>query len=121
MSLFHFALVGIGGFFGSMARFAISRKYNSKEKLLPRGTVIVNLSGAFLLGLLTGADSGRDYLLFAGTGFMGAFTTFSTLKLEAIQLNISKKKKALFLYIGITYAVGILLAYLGYLSGSYMF
>ncbi|AGX04611.1 MULTISPECIES: CrcB family protein [Bacillus] len=118
MSFYHFALVGIGGFFGSMARFAISRKYNSKEKSLPTGTIIVNLSGAFLLGLLTGAHLDQKYLLFAGTGFMGAFTTFSTLKLETIQLHIGQKKKAFFLYIGITYFFGILLACLGYLTGK---
>jgi fluoride exporter len=121
MSFFHFALVGIGGFFGSMARFAISRKFNNKEKLLPAGTIIVNLSGAFLLGLMTGADLGRDYLLFAGTGFMGAFTTFSALKLETIQLHISKEKKAFFLYIGITYTFGLILAYLGYMAGRYIY
>ncbi|MDT0163333.1 MULTISPECIES: fluoride efflux transporter FluC [Bacillus] len=118
MSIFHFALVGIGGFFGSMARFAISRKYNSIEKTLPIGTIIVNLSGAFLLGLLTGAHLDQNYLLFAGTGFMGAFTTFSTLKLETMQLHIGQKKKALILYIGITYVFGIFLAFLGYLTGN---
>ena len=48
-----------------------------------------------------------------GTGFMGAFTTFSTFKLEAIQLHMDKRKKELILYNVLSYGGGILLALLG--------
>lgn len=43
-----------------------------------RGTLAVNLVGAFLLGVLAGADVGGAWRLVAGTGLLGAFTTFST-------------------------------------------
>lgn len=57
-------------------------------------------------------------ILFFGTGFMGAFTTFSTLKLEMIQLYLKKYKKEFLFYTGITYGGGLILAYLGYVIGG---
>lgn len=51
-----------------------------------RGTLLVNLAGAFALGVLTGADLSPDALLVAGTGLLGAFTTFSTWVHECVGL-----------------------------------
>lgn len=48
-----------------------------------RGTLVVNVVGSFLLGLLLAVDPGRDALLTLGAGFCGALTTFSTFALEA--------------------------------------
>lgn len=47
-----------------------------------RAILIVNLAGAFVLGMLTGAGVGSDGMLFAGTAFLGSLTTFSTWMLE---------------------------------------
>jgi CrcB protein len=119
MSGLHILLVGIGGFLGAIARFTLSKQLNNKfHHFLPIGTLTVNLLGAFLLGMILGAKIDPMYVLLLGTGFMGAFTTFSTLKLEMIQLQLNKYKKKFFLYLAITYVGGIALAYLGFLIGS---
>ena len=109
------AFVAIGGFFGAISRFGMSNwikgKYPSK---FPIATLIINLLGAFLLGLIFGANLSNLWRLLLGTGFMGAFTTFSTFKLENIQLLQTKGNwKILFLYIGLSYTLGILLAFIG--------
>ncbi len=74
--------------------------------------------GSFLLGYLLGIAEDDELTLFLGTGFMGAFTTFSTFNLEAIKLIESKEKIAGIFYIAITYAGGIILAFLGMLAGK---
>ena len=75
--LIHLLLVGIGGFFGAIARFSFSQMLNNKSPFrIPIGTLTVNLVGAFLLGIITGIAANTMIALFFGTGFMGAFTTF---------------------------------------------
>ncbi|WP_243524222.1 fluoride efflux transporter CrcB [Bacillus pseudomycoides] len=109
-------LVGIGGFCGAIARFSISNAMKEKYgTLFPYGTLFVNIVGSFLLGLLYGAEVSSTWLLLCGTGFMGAFTTFSTCKLEIVQL-IHKREGAL-LYLVISYMLGIFSAFLGFYIG----
>ena len=52
----------------------------------PWGTLAVNLSGAFTLGVLAGATISEDAYRLAGTGLLGAYTTFSTWALESHRL-----------------------------------
>lgn len=111
-------LVAAGGFFGAISRVAASKKINQYNKReLPISTLVVNLVGSFLLGLLIGLKMNHSLFLLFGTGFLGAFTTFSTFKLENIQLHIKKKWKTLILYIGLSYSLGILLAFAGFKIG----
>lgn len=96
-------LVAIGGFFGSTLRFHISVKAN--KHLL--GTWIANIAGSILLGIffhlrVVGTLSDWTWLLL-GTGFCGAFTTFSTFGNETLQLIIDKKYEH-----AVTYIVGSL-------------
>lgn len=113
----HILLVGMGGFCGAIFRYFFSKKLNGEK--LPVGTLAVNLSGAFLLGAMTGANLSTTTALLLGTGFLGAFTTFSTLKLEMAQLQLKKEHRLFILYTAITYGGGIALAYLGYWLGSF--
>lgn len=120
MTAINILLVGIGGFFGAISRYSISKKLNSKSTLeLPIGTLAVNILGAFLLGIITGATSNTMIVLLLGTGFMGAFTTFSTLKLEMVQMHLNHYKKTFILYTIVTYGMGIILAYAGYIVGQF--
>ena len=80
--------VGVVGGLGAMARFLLDGAVTGRVRArFPWGTLAVNLSGAFLLGVLAGADVGGDAYRIAGTGFLGAFTTFSTWMLESHRLG----------------------------------
>jgi len=118
VTLYHVLMVGIGGFFGAIARFSISQILNKPSFRIPMGTLTVNLSGAFLLGVIIGANADTMIALLLGTGFLGAFTTFSTLKLEMIQMYLKNYKKEFLLYSVTTYGGGLILAYIGYRIGA---
>ena len=110
--------VSMGGFFGAISRFAISRLQNKTG--FPYATLSVNLIGAFLLGLLLGMDVKDHVYSLMGIGFMGAFTTFSTLMLDAVKLKKEKKKKLYYSYLLSSYTIGIILAFSGLLLGRWI-
>lgn len=70
--------VGLGGALGAAARFLIGTRIATPG----RATLAVNVLGCFILGLVTGAQVTDSLLLFAGTGFCGALTTFSSFAVE---------------------------------------
>ena len=84
-----YVLVGVGGFIGANARFVLARWIGLLiDTRFPLGTFVVNISGCFALGvvgtlvlqrLVPNSDALR---LAVGVGFLGAFTTFSTLGFE---------------------------------------
>jgi CrcB protein len=88
-SLLPYLLVGVGGFLGANARFIVARWAGMLlETRFPLGTFVINMSGAFLLGIvgtivaekvIPNSDTVR---LALGVGFLGAFTTFSTFEFE---------------------------------------
>lgn len=119
MIMVGFILVGIGGFFGAVSRYKIAVVMNKKTKTaLPSGTLTVNILGSFLLGIMTGLSISHKFELLFGTGFMGAFTTFSTFKLENIQMHANKQGHLLVLYLFLTYGVGLTAAFIGLIIGS---
>lgn len=82
-------LVMSGGAIGAGARFAIGQLARGAD--FPWGTLIVNLTGALLMGLLAGALLRQGALagsvwLFLGVGVLGGFTTFSAFSLDAVAL-----------------------------------
>ena len=80
------AVLVLGGL-GAIGRFLLDGLVSGRiQKDFPLGTLAVNLSGAFLLGLLTGLALEGDALLLAGTATLGSYTTFSTWMLETHRL-----------------------------------
>ena len=111
--------VALGGFFGAISRFTISRKL-SDHSAFPLGTLTVNLIGSLSLGFIIGLELPSNIALLLGTGFLGAFTTFSTLSLEMVNMIQNGQKKQWIPYVIVTYGGGLLLAYIGFLSGTLM-
>nr|WP_242529497.1 fluoride efflux transporter CrcB [Priestia flexa] len=112
-------LIALGGFLGAIARYVLSTWMNQKSTTgFPIGTLCVNLVGSFLLGILVGNGMTSGVYSFLGVGFMGAFTTFSTFKLENIHLHEKKMHTVLFPYLAFSYIGGIVLAFIGMLVGA---
>lgn len=110
----HLIWVGIGGFAGAIARYAAVETIGKRiSSSLPAGTLFVNLLGAFLLGLLYGSTGNTELTLLIGTGFMGAFTTFSTLQYELLQFSRSRKWRTFAVYVLISTVLGLVLFWLG--------
>jgi CrcB protein len=91
--LLPYLLVGLGGCFGAIARFAMGNLVSSRvASAFPLGTFVINLAGSFLLGLVGTLVSQRlvehpeTLRLAVGVGFIGAFTTFSTFEYETSAL-----------------------------------
>lgn len=94
--------MALAGSLGAYARFSFGR-FNRE---FPWGTFAVNVSGAFALGVLVGAGVDGDALLICGTGFLGAYTTFSTWMVET--------RTAGLVYLAASMAAGLAAAALGF-------
>ena len=82
--------VGVFGAAGAYARFAVAAAVTARQPGdFPWGTFVVNLTGGFALGVLTGAGVTGDAIFVLGTGFMGGYTTFSTWMVERTYLFVS--------------------------------
>lgn len=102
-------LIGIGGAFGSIARYSLGDVISKRAKSkFPFGTFIINVTGAFLLGIVTSLDVNKNVLLFFADGFCGAYTTFSTFMYEGFNLFEDKKKLNAFIYILSSLILGVL-------------
>ena len=77
-----FVLVGLGGVAGALARHLLGERIDARTG----DTLAVNVLGSLALGALLAAPVGESVLLLAGTGFCGAFTTFSTFAFETVRL-----------------------------------
>lgn len=105
-------LVAIGGTFGTAARHLLGDAIGTAHDF-PLGTFLINVVGAFALGALLeglarhGADAGhrRTLRLLFGTGFMGGFTTYSSLAFDSDALLRSDHAG-----LGITYALATVIA-----------
>jgi CrcB protein len=111
-------LVGVGGFFGAIARYAAGLAVNGIVSTpFPAATLLINVSGSFLLGLLA-AQTIKNGLpesvfLLLGIGFFGAFTTFSTFSVEAVELFKVGRTFLCALYIVISPTTAVLAAFIG--------
>lgn len=114
-------LVATGGFLGAISRSIISKKLNNKFPLIYLGTFVVNILGSLLLGFLVNIHLYTSVNLFIGIGFLGSFTTFSTFKAENISLVQARENRQFIIYLFLTYTIGILFAFIGFLFAKILF
>ena len=109
--------VAVGGLFGVLARWGITRLTLHHEALL-WSTVGINVVGSFLLGLLVAENwFGRDLREGLGVGFLGGFTTFSTFSVQfVLDIDGGEPGRAA-AYLATSVLGGILAATAGYVLG----
>ncbi|MGG0176571.1 fluoride efflux transporter CrcB [Gottfriedia acidiceleris] len=113
----NYLLILIGGFFGAILRYIIGLSIHPLSNGFPIQTFLINIIGCFFLGFFLPMAKVKlkpEYTLLIGTGFTGAFTTFSTFSLENVILMDEKKLLVSLVYIISSLVVGISLAYLGF-------
>lgn len=109
----------LGGL-GAVCRLLVDRAVSARFKVasgFPVGTLAVNLSGAWLLGLLGALAISPPVALLAGTAFVGAYTTFSTWMLETQRLGEERRGRTAAANIVISLVLGVAAAWLGQLIG----
>jgi len=114
-------IVGIGllGGAGAVARFVVDGSFAGRGRAgFPLGTLAVNLTGALALGLLVGAGASSDALRLAGTGLIGAYTTFSTWAFESHRLAEDGQGRLGALNFLLSLALGIGAAWFGRKVGA---
>lgn len=111
--------VGVLGGVGAILRFELDGLVQRRlAGTFPFGTLVVNLVGAFVLGLLAGAGVGGNAFLLAGTGLIGAFTTFSTWMLETERLGEDGDDRFALANVLVPVAAGLAAAVAGWAVGA---
>lgn len=111
--------IGLGGFLGAISRYFIKNIhiYHYKESV-PLNTLIINVTGSFVLGLLLTValeiwEMNDDIRLGITTGFLGAYTTFSTLCKETAALFSKGYYYSAVSYITMSTVIGLAAVYFG--------
>ncbi len=124
LSLFFVTIVGLAGAMGAATRYLLGRFVAERVNAqFPLGTLVINVTGAFLIGLLF-ALAGHKIIsasqqAILATGFLGGYTTFSTMSWEGTQLWRSGRTVGSMLYLGGSIALGLVFAVLGLLAGGW--
>ncbi|MCR8845982.1 fluoride efflux transporter CrcB [Paenibacillus sp. SC116] len=117
------AAAAVGGIIGAWLRYGISLLYPFDSAIsFPYATLFINVIGAAFLGWFTAYIICKQNLspywrTFIGTGFTGAFTTYSTFALETVQLIQMNRLLTAIIYQGLTIVLGIGAAAAGYRCG----
>jgi CrcB protein len=111
--------VGVGGMGGAVCRYLLGNWIKVAQDSIPVGTLVINLSGSFLLGVFLTLFGERvkvsnNIRLFGSSGFLGAYTTFSTFTVELTDLFRSGYIFSGLLYIVLSLIGGMLAVWLGF-------
>ena len=114
--------VGAGSFIGGIARYLVALAMKGISKGFPWATLLVNLLGCLIIGLLWGflsrnAAENTSWGLFLTVGLCGGFTTFSTFSKEALTMLQTGLIWGFASYIALSILAGIVLVAIGYYIG----
>lgn len=119
-----YLMIAAGGFLGAVLRFYIRSIQPSVQGYgFPVNTLIINIAGSFILGLIISAAAeffgfGEDEKLGMITGFIGAFTTFSSLSKEVDMLVWAHSIPMAAVYVSLSVLLGLGAVYIGVKSGE---
>jgi len=118
-------LIGVAGAAGAVARHLVGTWIGRLPggRAFPWGTLVVNTAGSFLLGLVTGLFVGRGALApevkaVLGTGFLGAFTTFSTWSVDTVLLLEAGRWLPAAANVAFSLALGLVAVWAGHRLGQ---
>lgn len=119
-------LIGIGAGAGSVLRFEIGRLMGSRtaahhSSVKTLGTFAVNLTGAFLMGIVVAVSIDDLWWSLLADGFLGGFTTFSTFMVEGVLLVRGNQKMNAFIYFASTVALGIVFFLMGSIVAGWFY
>jgi fluoride exporter len=112
--------IALGAISGALVRYYLTLWFSQRFIGFPWGTGVINLSGCFLIGMVTAIAPGRwspEIRLMVTTGFLGAYTTFSTYGLETVLLMRTKGMLALLYWLG-SASLGVLCVWGGMRLGE---
>jgi len=118
--------VGLGGALGAIARYAVGVWfYDRFGARFPYGTVAINISGCFAIGLVVALLDARSAISPAWRyaipiGFIGAYTTFSTFELESFRAVQEGWPGIALLNLGLSVIVGYAAVWLGFVAGRHL-
>lgn len=118
-------LLALGGAIGTVLRYMVSSAtYNFfSTAIFPWGTLMVNLTGSFIIGLLAGINESNlispNLRTFVFIGILGGYTTFSSFSLETLNLIRSGEIRFAIINIAASNLFGIALAFGGYFLSRY--
>jgi CrcB protein len=120
-ALIHALAVGSGGFLGALARYGLSGLVHRQVPLamFPYGTLVVNLLGCLVIGVVAGLVESRqlfgpEFRAFALIGILGGFTTFSTFGYETFAMIRDSEYLRAATNVGLHVVLGLTLVWLGY-------
>jgi CrcB protein len=125
MSLVLTGIIGLAGALGALARYLLGRFIAERAgSQFPLGTLFINVTGTFAIGLLF-AFAGRKLISPAmqgalATGFLGGYTTFSTMSWEGVQLARGGSTRLSLLYLAGNVASGLVAVVLGLVLGWWL-
>lgn len=120
-----YVLVGIGGMFGALCRHLMIVVFAARSTSFPFATLMVNLLGCFLMGMISEifalkVNLPAEVKLLLTTGFLGAFTTFSTFSLDIVSLVGKSSVFSAVAYAALSVVLGILCVYAAMLSVRFL-
>jgi CrcB protein len=108
-------LASFAGAFGALSRYLLGGFVQEQTRSeFPVGTLVVNLVGAFLLGIVVGIDDFGSTFTIIAAGFLGGFTTFSTWMFETLSLGFPPLRSRALFNLCFTLIGGVALAAAGY-------